>query len=205
MKKFRAMCLVLVLGCAVAALAQSPGAAPSGNTAAAQQPQPPAPTIASVVDREISIIEKRMVDLAEAMPEDKFNFAPGSLEIKGADFKGVRTFAEQIKHVAGANYNFWGALTGEKPPAGKGPGGTDELKTKAEIIKLLKDSYAVGHRAAATLTPENLLELVPFGQAKATRLFLATFGVAQAFDHYGQLVEYLRMNGIIPPASRPQQ
>ena len=203
MKKFRAMCLVLFLGCAAAALAQSPGAAPSGNAAAAQQPA--APTIASVVDREISIIEKRMVDLAEAMPEDKFNFAPSSLEIKGADFKGVRTFAEQIKHVAGANYTFWGALTGEKPPASKGPGGTDELKTKPEIIKLLKESYAVGHRAAAALTPENLLELVPFGQAKATRLFLATFGVAQAFDHYGQLVEYLRMNGIIPPASRPQK
>jgi len=203
MKKFRAMCLVLFLGCAAAGLAQSPGAAPSGNAAAAQQP--PAPTIASVVDREISIIEKRMVDLAEAMPEDKFNFAPSSLEIKGADFKGVRTFAEQIKHVAGANYTFWGALTGEKPPASKGPGGTDELKTKPEIIKLLKESYAVGHRAAAALTPENLLELVPFGQAKATRLFLATFGVAQAFDHYGQLVEYLRMNGIIPPASRPQK
>ena len=185
----RAMCVLFLVGCAVGAAAQ----------------QQPAPTIASVVDREISAIEKRLVDLAEAMPEEKFNFTPASLEIKGSDFKGVRTFAEQVKHVAAANYSFWGALTGDKVPAAKGPGGWEELKSKTEIIKFLKDSYAVGHRAAATLTAENILEQVPIGQGKAPRLYLATYGVAQAFDHYGQLVEYLRMNGIIPPASRPQQ
>jgi len=185
----RAGFMLFLLGIATAAVAQ-------------QQAPPAPPTIASVVDREISAIEKRLVDLAEAMPEEKFNFTPASLDIKGSDFKGVRTFAEQLKHVAAANYTFWGALTGDKPPGAKGPGGIEEMKTKAEIVKLLKDSYAVGHRAAATLTAENILEQVPIGQGQAPRLYLATYGAAQGLDHYGQLVEYLRMNGIIPPASR---
>ena len=73
------------------------------------------------------------------------------------------------------------------------------MKSKADILTFLKDSFAEGHRAAATLTVENMLR--PVGQAKS-RLHRAEFGVAHAFDHYGQMVEYLRMNGIVPPASR---
>ncbi len=74
------------------------------------------------------------------------------------------------------------------------------MKTKADIIKFLKDSFALGHKAAATFTTENMLQTAE--NSKSTRLHLATFGVAHAFDHYGQMVEYLRMNGIVPPASR---
>src|SRR5436853_7277779 len=97
----------------------------------------------------------------------------------------------------------YGRLTGDKLPEGvKDGNGPENLKTKAEIIKFLKDSYALGHKAAATLTSENVVETVPFRQGKAPRLYLATFAVAHAFDHYGQMVEYLRMNGIVPPASR---
>ena len=76
----------------------------------------------------------------------------------------------------------------------------NKLRSQAEIIKFLKDSFALGHRAAATLTAENMLQTA--GNGKSTRLRLATFGVAHAYDHYGQMVEYLRMNGIVPPASR---
>ena len=88
-------------------------------------------------------------------------------------------------------------------PAGiTGPNGPEDLKTKAEIVKFLKDSYALGHKAAATMTSENMLEVVAFPMGKAPRLFLATNPVTHANDHYGQMVEYLRMNGIVPPASR---
>ena len=75
-----------------------------------------------------------------------------------------------------------------------------ELKSRAEILKFLKDSFALGHKAAATLTAQNMLE--PAANGKSQRLRLAEFGVAHAYNHYGQMVEYLRMNGIIPPASR---
>ena len=172
----------------------------AATAARAQQAQAPA-TIASVVDREISNVEKQIVDVAEAMPEDKFNFTPESLNIPGSDYKGVRSFAGQLKHVAASNWFIWSPLTGEKPPEGLNDGnGPENLKTKAEIIQFLKDSFALGHRAAATLTPENMLQNP--GKSKSTRLRLATFGVAHAYDHYGQMVEYLRMNGIVPPASR---
>jgi len=160
-----------------------------------------APTVASIVDHQISTIEKEVVEAAEAMPENKFNFSPEGLNLQGSDYKGVRSFALQVKHVAASNYILWSALTGDKFPhdylGGNGP---EALKTKAEIIKFLKDSFAQGHKAAATLTTENMLQ-TPEGRT-SSRLHLATFAVAHAFDHYGQMVEYLRMNGIVPPASR---
>jgi uncharacterized damage-inducible protein DinB len=172
------------------------------TTAVAATPQAQqAPTLASSVDREISSIEKQVVEAAEAMPEDKFNFSPESLHIPGDDYKGVRSFAVQVKHIAASNYFIWSPLTGDKFPEGlKDGNGPENLKTKADILKFLKDSFALGHKAAATLTTENMLQSP--GSSKSSRLHLAEFGVAHAFNHYGQMVEYLRMNGIVPPASR---
>ena len=200
MKQPQIVSLLAVLIFPVAALGQGTTTAAAPSAPQAQQPQPP-PTIASAVDREISAIEKQIVEVAEAMPEDKFNFSPESLNIPGADYKGVRTFAVQVKHVAASNYFIWSPITGEKLPEGlKDGNGPENLKTKADIIKFLKDSYGLGHKAAATLTAENMLQTAE--RSKSTRLRLATFGVAHAYDHYGQMVEYLRMNGIVPPASR---
>lgn len=170
-------------------------------TAPQAQPSQPAPTLASAIDREISAVEKQVLDAAEAMPEEKFNFSPESLNLPGGNYKGVRTFAVQVKHIAASNYFIWSGLTGDKLPANlKDGNGPEDVKTKAEILKFLQDSFALGHKAAATLTPENMLQTPE--HSKSTRLCLATFGVAHAFNHYGQMVEYLRMNGIVPPASR---
>lgn len=198
MKRMQILLPSVVLIFAVAALGQS-----TKSTTSASQPQtaePPA-TIASAVDREISGVEKQILDAAMAMPEDKFNFSPESLNIPGADYKGVRTFAVQVKHIAASNYFLWSGLTGDKLPANlKDGNGPEDVKTKAEILKFLQDSFALGHKAAATLTTENVLQIPE--HSKSTRLRLATFAVAHAFNHYGQMVEYLRMNGIVPPASR---
>ena len=208
----KTLCLVVLLSFAVGAWAQSganpPAAAPK-PTAPPSQAAPP-PTVGAVIDREVSSIEREFVSAAEAMPEDKYDFAPTSLNITGSEFKGVRTFAEQVKHVASSNYELWGPITGDKSPLpadSPNDNGPSALKTKAEIVKYLKDSFALGHKAAQSLsTPESALAMVPspFGKGTVTKLFLATFTVAHAFDHYGQMVEYLRMNGIIPPASRAQ-
>jgi uncharacterized damage-inducible protein DinB len=196
MKKIRSLFFAALLTVGGSALGQS-----TMNVAPASTPQAQVPTIASVVDREISNIEKQILDVADAMPEGKFNFSPESLNIPGDDFKGVRTFAVQLKHVATSNYFIWSPLTGAKLPEGlKDGNGPENVKTKAEIIQFLKDSFALGHKASATLAIENVLQS-PEG-SKSTRLHLAEFGVAHAFDHYGQMVEYLRMNGIVPPASR---
>ena len=160
-----------------------------------------APTISSVVDRDINGVEELIVNAAEAMPENKFNFTPAALNIPGADYKGVRSFAGEVKHIAASNWLIWSSLTGDTLPEGlKDGNGPTNLQSKGDIIKFLRDSYALGHRAAATLTAENMLQSP--AKSKSTRLRLAEFGVAHAYDHYGQMVEYLRMNGIIPPASR---
>jgi len=165
------------------------------------QAQQDAPTIASVVDRQVSGIEKQVTDAAEAMPEEKYNFSPEGLNIAGSDYKGVRTFAQEVKHVAASNYALWSAVTGDKIPDDyRGGNGPENVKSKAEILKFLKDSFVMGHKAAGMLTTENMLQ-TGVG-IKWPRLHLATFGVAHAYDHYGQMVEYLRMNGIVPPASR---
>lgn len=199
----RQLSLVLVMGIATAAAAQNPPAAqpPTAQAQASQASQAPA-TLSSVVDREVSSYERLMVGAAEAMPEEKFNFNPASLNVPGAAYKDVRTFATLIKHTATANYFFWGSVTGEKPPESiKGPNGPDELKTKAEIIQFLKDSFAAGHRAAKMLTAENALEPVQFRNQTGPRLYFATNAVIHCADEYGQMVEYLRMSGIVPPAS----
>jgi hypothetical protein len=157
--------------------------------------------LTSAIDREITDVEKKISDAAEAMPESKFNFSPEDLHIAGGEYKGVRTFALQIRHVAASNYAIWSALTGDQFPKDfLGGNGPENLTTKAAVLKFLKDSFALGHKAASMLTPENMLQ--PPEHSKSTRLRLAIFGVEHAYDHYGQIVEYLRMNGIIPPASR---
>jgi uncharacterized damage-inducible protein DinB len=205
MKRMRIFVLVLaVVGFSAIAWrsgVRSTAASSALAAPAMQQAAQAAPTIALVVDGEISAIEKEIVEAAEAMPEDKFTFSPESLKIPGSEYKGVRTFASQVKHVAISNYFIWSPITGDKVPEGlKGEDGPENLTSKAEIIQFLKESFALGHKAAATLTAENMLQNAE--HSKSTRLRLATFGVAHAYDHYGQMVEYLRMNGIVPPASR---
>src|ERR1700674_2551563 len=157
-------------------------------------------TLTQILDRSVSGVEGEFVPAADAMPEDKSSFAPTS-----GEFKGVRTFEQQVKHVAAVNYMIAASILGEKPPVELGgENGPDSITSKADIIKFLKDSFAYLHKATNSLTDKNLTENVksPFGEGMASRLGLATISIAHPFDHYGQMVEYLRMNGIIPPASR---
>ena len=157
-------------------------------------------TIAQVLDHAVSGVENEFVSAADAMPEDKYSFAPTN-----GEFKGVRTFAQQVKHVAAVNYMVGAAILEEKPPVELGSeNGPDSVKTKADIIKFLKDSFAYVHKATLTINEGNMLNPIksPFGSGMTTRLGMATLIVGHCFDHYGQMVEYLRMNGIVPPASR---
>jgi len=201
MKQMRIFPLTALLIFTVTTFGHRTKSAAAATSTQAQQSQQAPPTIASAVDHDISAVEKQIVEVAEAMPENKFNFSPENLNIPGSDYKGVRTFAVQVKHVAASNYFIWSPLTGDKLPEGlKDGNGPEDLKTKADVLTFLKDSFALGHKAAATLTTQNMLQTAE--NSKSTRLRLATFGVAHAYDHYGQMVEYLRMNGIVPPASR---
>jgi|SRR5271156_1102852 len=169
--------------------------------ALAQNAKPTEPhSIAQVLDHSIAGVESEFVPAAEAMPADKYAFAPSS-----GEFKGVRNFAQQAKHVAAVNYLVAAAILEEKPPIELGgENGPDSITSKADIVKFLKDSFIYAHRAVGTINEGNLLKPIksPFGEGMATRLGLATLIFGHCFDHYGQMVEYLRMNSIVPPASR---
>lgn len=153
-----------------------------------------------ILDASVKNVEGEFVPAVEAMPEDKFDFAPS-----GGEFKGVRTFAMQAKHVAAVNYLVGSTLLGEKPPVDLGgENGPDSVKSKADVDKFVKDSFAYVHKAIASINDQNLVEEIksPFGQGKMSRLAMAEIFAWHGMDHYGQMVIYLRMNGVVPPASR---
>jgi hypothetical protein len=190
MKK-RTMWLVFcaaLLTCVTVALAQD--AKPAEHSTPTQ-----------ALDRYVSNVEHEFVPAAEAMPEGRYSFAPSN-----GEFKGVRTFGEQVMHVATTNYILGAAILGEKPPIepGKQENGPDSIKTKAEIVKYLNGSFAYLHKALASINKTNMMEPIksPFGNGNTTRFAVALIAAGHPWDHYGQMVEYLRMNGIIPPASR---
>ncbi|HYL72675.1 MAG TPA: DinB family protein [Bryobacteraceae bacterium] len=163
----------------------------------------PAPGIGKLLDGQIKSIESEIVSLAEAMPADKYDFAPTA-----GEFKDARTFGQQMSHVAAVLYMVSAAALGEKNPSEAGPGenGPATIHGKDAIVQYLKDSFAYAHKAAANITMANVMDPVPsaFGSSKTPRLSMISVAVSHSFDHYGQAVIYARMNGIIPPASRPR-
>lgn len=171
----------------LAALAAPPAAA-------AQERVDP---MAATVVQWFTMIERSFVSLADAMPADRWTFAP-----KDGEFKGVRTFGEQVKHVACANYGFFTQVEHKEPPANCEAGGPSPAKTKAELMQYLRESFGYAGQVMRRLTPANAMDPVegPYG-GKTTRLGVSTLAIWHATDHYGQLVVYLRMNGIVPPAT----
>ena len=160
-------------------------------------------TPAEAYDSQLSLVESEMMSAVKAMPADKYGFAPSqAIFVPGqkTEFATVRTFAQQATHVAEANYSFYNIVSGLQPDVD--PRGILKLTKKDDIVAALAGSFAFAHKAIATLTPANAFEVIkspePGFQTRAT---LAGFGIAHAIDHYGQMVEYLRMNGIVPPAS----
>src|SRR5947209_2786477 len=154
-------------------------------------------TIAGSVGGALKHTQARFVEIAEAMPETKYSFIPTA----GA-FKDARSFAEQVKHVACANIAFFNEIEGKTPPLHCERGGPAPAKTKAELIKYLHESFYYGNTVLATINPQNAVDRVQCPYAGPNiRLEMAVAAVRHVADHYGQLVEYLRMNGIGPPAT----
>jgi uncharacterized damage-inducible protein DinB len=193
----RMMCAVICIALAAPSIlsAQTPAAqaAPSGPIA-------PADSLNGLMNA----LGYEVVGAAEAMPADKYDFAPAAAM---GEFKGVRTFGAQVKHLAESNYEFFHGWTVPGATA-VDPKTIEALKTKDDIVKALKDSYTYAHAAIGTITTDNAWNAGPSflpPQFKMTKASTAAFCIAHSMDHYGQMVEYLRMNGIIPPASRQPQ
>jgi uncharacterized damage-inducible protein DinB len=165
---------------------------------AAQTSPKPAATMTGTILPWWTMIEQSFVTAADAMPEGKWAFAP-----KDGAFDGVRTFAEQVKHVACANYAFFQEIEGKTPPDACETGGPNPARTKSELMTYLRESFAYARQVIEKMTPANALDPASgrYG-GESTRLGLTTLAIWHASDHYGQLVIYLRLNGIVPPASR---
>jgi DinB family protein len=151
----------------------------------------------------MKIVEKEIISTVDAMPADKFGFAPTD-----GEFKGVRTFGQMVKHFSATNHILAAAALGEEPPAEAGDElGPESVRTKAEILAYLKGSFVHLDKAVEAIgqtnIPVNASPISPLKRGEVTRLALITETLLHAYDHYGQLVEYLRMNGVVPPASRP--
>src|SRR5581483_11797141 len=164
----------------------------------AAQPDDIPKSIAESVSGTLQFVEGNFLDLAEAMPEDKYSYIPTT-----GKFEGVRSFGEQIKHVACAQFAFFNEFEGKKPPDDCEKGGHDHAKTKSDLLKYLKNSFDYGNRILGTLTPANALDRVEGRYAGPnTKLGIAVVAVWHITDHYGQLIEYSRMNGIVPPQTQ---
>jgi uncharacterized damage-inducible protein DinB len=165
-------------------------------------------TVASAFLRGFKYQEYEVRSAAEAMPEDKYSYRPaaGTFKNQKPEFgpAEVRTFAEQVKHVACSNFAFAAEFDGTKPPERCDMGGPSPAKTKSELLTYLRDSFAAVEKSLAAINEKNMFDPIEGPYAgPSTRLNLATVVVWHAADHYGQMAIYLRLNGIVPPASRP--
>jgi uncharacterized damage-inducible protein DinB len=195
--RLRYVCTALILGfCTLVGSAQTGPI--SAKVAVGTQMSP-----VQAQNELLNLFEHDFMGVAQAMPADKYGFAPTAASFtasQGAKYEGVRTFAQEISHVAMANYFFASKILGEKMPVD--PKSIEGLTTKEELLKAAADSFAYAHKALATITPENAYTAIDGVDGLHTRSVVASFISAHGYDHYGQMVEYLRMNGVVPPGSK---
>jgi uncharacterized damage-inducible protein DinB len=193
MRMFGLAAAVLMAGLTMQTAAKAQGA--NAKTAVTGEAQ--APSV--VYGQLLKGLSSEVIEAAEAMPADKYDFAPTN-----GNFSGVRTFGSQVQHLVSANYYFFSnfGLSGAPDDAK-----IKALKGKDELVQALKDSYAFAAKGIDTITPQNAFTVIGTGpmNIKLTRASAATICLAHSMDHYGQMVEYLRMNGIVPPASQPKK
>jgi uncharacterized damage-inducible protein DinB len=200
-KNLAVLAIVSCLCCTVS-MAQSSGSSSTQSSSAT-------PTIASILNNQLHSIEREVMGAAEAVPQDKFDFSPATANVAG-DFKTpnpVRTMSQQFKHIGDALESYGSIIMGQKPPSSDDENGPKNIKTKQEVIDYLKAAFAKAHSAIDTISAQNATEEItaPGGSRKLTRLQLAVGMVGHSNNHYGQIIEYLRMNGMVPPESQPKK
>lgn len=194
MKTRLILSLLVVVGVCTGQSNSKSGRSPKQGSLAGDVPS----SVAESVAQTLRFAEGNFLGVAEAMPESKYDYVPTS-----GKFDDVRSFGEQVKHVACAQFAFFNEFEGKKPPDDCEKGGHDPAKTKAELIAYLKESFDYSNRTIATLTNSNALDRIEGRYAGPnTKLGISVVSVWHVTDHYGQLVEYLRMNGIVPPMTQ---
>lgn len=159
-------------------------------------PKPPDPPAKVLLDN-WNDIGRKLTAMAEDFPEDKYDFKATPAQ---------RSFAEQLLHAANANYFFSNPVMGLKPPTEENPK-SDQYKTKADVVAFVKKAFADGARAIQQKGESGLNDLIvdPFANQQV-RVSDAAWGfIEHSGEHYGQLVVYYRLAGLVPPESRPKK
>ena len=197
--RLRIVAAGVVLGiCTLSAMAQANTGIAVAKSAVGARTEP-----SKALDIMLNQFEQDVMGVVKAMPAEKYSFAPSAAifaPAQGAKFDTVRTFAQQAIHLTEANYYFYSTVSGIKPDIDRKA--LDAMTSKDDIVAALAASFVFAHKAIATITPENAFVTIKGADGMETRATVAAFGVAHGYDHYGQLVEYLRMNGIVPPGSK---
>lgn len=138
-------------------------------------------------------VKQDILRSADKVPEDKFAFKPTD---------GVRTMGQLFAHVADGQYEFCGGAVSDREQKNI----EQTAKTKADIVAALKTAFAYCDNIYANMTDAKAMELMPgFGGSKLTRLSLLDFNVTHTMEHYGNLVTYMRIEGIVPPSSEARR
>jgi uncharacterized damage-inducible protein DinB len=190
----KTFCWTIALVIAAAILAM-----PAYTQDAAKKDTPPKPAVSpsqALLDT-WNDIGRKITAMAEDFPEDKYDFKPTPAQ---------RSFAEQLLHAAGANYFFTNPATGKKMPAAEDPKRAD-YKTKADVVAFVKQSFADGAAAIKAKGDKGMSDLIvdPFANQQTRVSDMAWGLVEHDGEHYGQLVGYYRMAGLVPPESRPKK
>ncbi len=151
--------------------------------------QQPANALVAGQEFVYSMVKNNLIRAAEKMPEENYAFKPTP---------EVMTFGELLGHVADSQYTYCYSVTGERLPS---PGLQKAKKTKAEMIAGLKEAFSLCDKAYAGLTDAKAMELMPVFGRQQPRLTVLTFNTAHNDEHYGNIVTYMRMKGLIPPSS----
>lgn len=205
MKNYKSIVVLVSICCLSCAMSFAQGSSTSTQPAATA-----APTIASVLNNQLRGIEREIMNAADAIPSDKYDFSPATANVPG-DFKTpnpVRTMAEQFKHTGDALEAYAAGIMGEKRESSGDENGPKNVKTKQEVTDYLKAAFAKAHSAIDMINQQNATEEIPNpfgGNRKVTRLALAVGMVGHSNNHYGQIIVYMRMNGIVPPESQPRK
>ena len=155
--------------------------------------------VAAIFLNQLTLVESDMVSLAEEMPADKYDFKPSA-----GEFASVRTFGEQVKHAATMIYMTAAIVLEEKSPYGPGTNdnGPEDVRGKEQVVSYLKGSIAYARLAMASLSEQNALDPLKTYFGSQPRAEVAAGITYHSYNHYGQMVVYARLNGIVPPASR---
>jgi uncharacterized damage-inducible protein DinB len=179
---------------ASAALLVAAASAHAQTPAPATPPAPQTITLSAGLKRSWDGIKRNVGEAAEKMPEANYSFKPTP---------DVRSFGEMVGHIAEAQYSICAGLKGERSPIERGS--LEKKTAKADLVKALQDSFGACDAVYGTATDESLVKMTKVGQNEIAPINQMWYNISHSNEHYGNLVTYMRLKGLVPPSTARAQ